>query len=148
MEKRGADDFLVEQYKQAHEADRHYDQMAWTMGTVLMPVALGVLAITVNAIRYLSFWEVIILGFVSVSILCAWRIMFAEMGYWQDLRSRPLIKNIESHFNAEPFFREKAPSIRKLSRPGGWVGVRVALWFIIIVFAIAWGWLAYLKWIN
>jgi hypothetical protein len=150
-------DFRLEQYRQAHEADRHYDAMAWAMGTVFLSVAVGILGFAASEVGQMKWWVTLILGFVSVAALCVWKIMFDRMNRWQQLRTRPLIEAHEEHAGAEAFFRDhSAPETAKgvarrvptryyrdqaqcLVQPDRHgIGVRKAITCIVVVFAIAW----------
>lgn len=105
----GRKDFLLEQFKQAHEYHRHYDRMGWIMISLFLPVSLGVFA---YAAKYVAEtrddvkWEVLIpLAVVSFFTLFVMRIMYGRMSYYQDWRSRPFIHEIEREFCGYHYYR-------------------------------------------
>lgn len=150
-------DLLLEQYRQAHEADRHYDTMAWAMGSILVSVAVGILGFAASQVGQMTWWVTAILGFVSVATLWAWKTMFERMNHWQQVRTRPLIEAHEEKAGAEAFFREHAMDqtantvtrrvptryyrnqAQRLVESGpDEAGVRKVIVCIVVVFAIAW----------
>ena len=90
-------DFYLEQYRQAHESFRHWDQMAWTMMGLVSAAALGILA-WVFQDNSIHGGNLLALGLASIFTVLSFRIMFKKMSSLQDKQARPLIRHLEDRF--------------------------------------------------
>jgi hypothetical protein len=93
-------DFYLEQYRQALENFRHWDQMAWTMMGLVSAAALGVLAWVFQGDN-IHGAKLLWLGIASIVTVWSFRLMFCGMSSKQNALARPAVERFEDLFGSE-----------------------------------------------
>jgi len=164
---------LLRAYEVLNEYDRHWDTMAWTMGSILIPVSLAILAAAVTTLSKIPILVLSTLATVSIIILISWWFYFYRMNVFQ-WQIRPKIEIIAdllgnnftnmnqlimNSITKNTLIRDLIvnPSLRGLllanpltQKPEiHWhLGVRTLNTLIIVIMAIAWGSLIILRILN
>ena len=86
---------LLVEYQEINNFYRHHDTMAWTMGSILIPLSLGIFALSVQNLKTIPIEAMILTAIISVGLLIIWGAMFQRMSFYTQIR-KPRLYEIES----------------------------------------------------
>lgn len=133
-------DILLNEYQELNNWYRHNNIMAWTMGTILIPLSLGIFAYTIQNLSNRTIIDLILLTIASIGVLVIWVLMFERMSFYTKIR-QGRIKYIEEVLGMENhliFDRKTKAEKRKLSKIGSVVGIRLLNKILVILFTVVW----------
>lgn len=134
------------EYIQGNELARHYDAVAWVVGSIFFPVSLGLLALsyTEPVLKY-SPWSLFPLCIASVSIFGIWLCLDTRYSFYCHIVFGRL-QEIEKKYGMDIHFRihrvDSARPWKVVRRARFWVRImivpliaswliRILLWFIV-----------------
>ena len=141
---------LIAEYQEINNWYRHNNTMAWTMGTILIPLSLGILAFTIQNFKERTVIELLFIAIASQGVLIIWALMFERMSFYTKIR-KPRLNYLEEILGMENhlIFEKKTLLEKKsVSRFGSVIGIRLLIQILIILFTVIWIGLIVVKYLN
>jgi hypothetical protein len=138
---------LLVEYQEINNFYKHNDTMAWTMGSILIPLSLGIFAFSVQNFKTIPIEAIILTALISVGLLIIWGSMFERMSFYTQIR-KPRLHEIESLLGMKNHLSFEIYSDmdkRRLSLIGSSIGIRRLIKYTIILFLLTWTLLIWVK---
>jgi len=130
-------EIALAEYTQGNELTRHYDAVAWVVGSIFFPVSLGLLALsyTEPVIKY-SPWSLFPLSIASISIYGIWLCLDTRYSFYCRIIFVRL-HEIEKKYGMDIHFR-----IHRVDSARPWKGIRRArFWVRMVIVPLIAAWL-------